>query len=677
MAKTHIGILELDRETALPNLRSTKGGFGFQGTTPKYWNGTQWASFSGGSGNGSLNDAYDDGTTVDVNGLAVRMAGVHATNNVLEMLGTGSGNIIDITNTGTGADIDGTSSTWSVSKTGAAIFNASVTSPVIVSYGAGADANLTINAKGSGTISIGGTSTGAVTVTRALTATASITVTGAAGSDKLTVTAGDVKVTDGSITVADDDNAASLAVANSAATTIGAAAAGGIFQLSAPALTTGSLLSLELTEGTLNGGWYVRAWDVTGSAQVFSVGEDGATIIAGAAGSNVLSITAGDAVLSDGSLALTDADNASTLSVVNNTATTAAVISFVSTTGVFTGVTTGSYMHVSQSALTTGTLARFTAVGATTSVGVVDIATAGLTSGSALRVATSTAAFTTGGKAIEVDLVSAVAGNGMTVTTGGVYTGTGLAVLTAGAMTTGVGLSVVSTTGLTTGSLIRATSSTAGAIATNGAISFSATGNFTSTARAGFVNVAANTTAAGYVSHISATALTTGTILSLDAVEATLTTGKYLECFDGAANDFSIAKYGATIIAGNAQGTAALTVTAGDLVLTAGNATIGGKIIASGTETIAAGGTTTALSLLKTCHYIDADAGGDIFTLANGVEGQIMFIVCASATGVCTVTPATMKGGTNVILNAAGDAVTLAYIGAGWSVVGGNGYTIS
>lgn len=39
MAKSHVGILEVDRETSLPNLRSTKGGFGFEGTTPKYWNG--------------------------------------------------------------------------------------------------------------------------------------------------------------------------------------------------------------------------------------------------------------------------------------------------------------------------------------------------------------------------------------------------------------------------------------------------------------------------------------------------------------------------------------------------------------------------------------------------------------------------------------------------------------
>lgn len=126
------------------------------------------------------------------------------------------------------------------------------------------------------------------------------------------------------------------------------------------------------------------------------------------------------------------------------------------------------------------------------------------------------------------------------------------------------------------------------------------------------------------------------------------------------------------IVTGDASVSGLSTLT-GLATLTAG---IDGKVIFAGTETIAAGGTTTALALTKTCHYIDADAGGDTFTLANGVAGQIMVIVCASATGVATITPATMKWGTSVTLNAAGDTVLLAYVGAGWSIIGGNGYTV-
>jgi hypothetical protein len=64
MAKTHVGILEVDQVTSLPNLRSSKGGFGFEGTTPKYWDGTSWSSFSGsGSGVSSWDELYDNDKT--------------------------------------------------------------------------------------------------------------------------------------------------------------------------------------------------------------------------------------------------------------------------------------------------------------------------------------------------------------------------------------------------------------------------------------------------------------------------------------------------------------------------------------------------------------------------------------------------------------------------------------
>lgn len=100
-------------------------------------------------------------------------------------------------------------------------------------------------------------------------------------------------------------------------------------------------------------------------------------------------------------------------------------------------------------------------------------------------------------------------------------------------------------------------------------------------------------------------------------------------------------------------------------------------MIFAGTETIAAGGTTTALDLTKTCHNIDSDAGGDIFTLANGTAGQIMIIIQKTATGVSTITPATKTGFTSVTFNAAGDSVILQYYTTlGWIIIGGNSYTV-
>jgi hypothetical protein len=119
--------------------------------------------------------------------------------------------------------------------------------------------------------------------------------------------------------------------------------------------------------------------------------------------------------------------------------------------------------------------------------------------------------------------------------------------------------------------------------------------------------------------------------------------------------------------------TPATTIT-GALTLTAG---IAAKVIFTGTETIAAGGTTTALDLTKTIHNIDADAGGDIFTLADGVAGQTMFIIMKTSTGTATITPATKTGFTSVTFNAAGDSVILQfYTTLGWIIMGGNSYAV-
>lgn len=107
------------------------------------------------------------------------------------------------------------------------------------------------------------------------------------------------------------------------------------------------------------------------------------------------------------------------------------------------------------------------------------------------------------------------------------------------------------------------------------------------------------------------------------------------------------------------------------------NVTINKKLILAGTETIVAGGTTTALDLTKTVHYVDADGGGDIFTLAAGTEGQIVTIAMASATGTATITPASFRGGTSVTFNAEGDSVMLQYIASSWTIVGGNSYGVS
>ncbi len=92
------------------------------------------------------------------------------------------------------------------------------------------------------------------------------------------------------------------------------------------------------------------------------------------------------------------------------------------------------------------------------------------------------------------------------------------------------------------------------------------------------------TSAATSAKSVSITAddLIDGTVLYLDATEATLTSGKYIQCYDGAADDFSVAKYGATIIAGNAS-TDVLTITAGDVQITSGDIDLDSGFVAINT----------------------------------------------------------------------------------------------
>jgi hypothetical protein len=119
-----------------------------------------------------------------------------------------------------------------------------------------------------------------------------------------------------------------------------------------------------------------------------------------------------------------------------------------------------------------------------------------------------------------------------------------------------------------------------------------------------------------------------------------------------------------------------LEIEATDDDLTIADLTASGAIVFSGIETIAAGGTTTAADLTLSLHSVDADAGGDIVTLADGTIGQVMTFVCVSATGVLTLTPANLAGGTSVTMNAAGESVILQFVDTNWYIIGGNAYTV-
>jgi len=400
------GIVRFDKEWSSNPLSLDSNGYGLYINSSDqlvYWDGssTSILGTAGSMVNYSLDDAYNDGTEMTVDGAAVTLTGTHATNNTISVTGSGTGNLIDLTNTGSGKDIDGTSSTWYVSAAGAAVFTAITGCDALT-----AAANLTLEATGTGTITLGGTSSGAIGIGAgggAVTITNSLTITGSADATKLTVTAGDVTIANGILSLDSDDTTqgGNLVIPSSAATT------SNCISITADDLTTGAAIYIDSDNGAsfASQGGYLHFID--GTNPVFHVGRYGATTIAGnAEGTDSLTLTkgdlrltdgaliitagaftytAGDMTMSDGSLAITDADDAASFSVTNDTATSATVVALAGS-GVFTGSTTASWMTLTPSGLTSGT--GLYAIGAGLTTGkLVDLATdATMTTGTILNV---------------------------------------------------------------------------------------------------------------------------------------------------------------------------------------------------------------------------------------------------------------------------------------------------
>ena len=477
----------------------------------------------------------------------------------------------------------------------------------------------------------------------------------------------------------------SLLVTDNTVTTFGADAdSSGVAVLRSTSLTTGSLLQLQLTEGTLNGGFYLTCRSV-GVANVMTVGENGRIAIVGAGGSNMLAITGGDIVLSDGSLTMTDADDAASLSITNNTATAASVFVFAGS-GVFTGSTTTSFMTITPSGLTTGTAVYLPVAGLTTGKALHVVANA-LTTGLLVNITSSATAITTTGRMLSISHSGATSTSGTlvefstagtdetilfqltasaalalgtvaSITATSMTTGTGIAMTTLNALTTGIGLHIASSATAITGAGRLVYVNHSGATGTSAILSEFASA---ATDETTIVKVTASAAlAAGKALHISASAMTTGSALYIDATEATITTGKYIQCYDGAADDFSVAKYGATVIAGNATGTAALTLNNGDILSTSGNHTF-----TAGTTVFTPQAIVNANTAISVTHGVTtiANNAGSTHALADGVPGQTKTIICTVYTGDAVITPSNLANGTTITLNAVNDACDLIFLG--------------
>jgi hypothetical protein len=227
----------------------------------------------------------DQALDVLANTMLVTSSGT-GSNDIFDVSSTaiGSGNMISISNGGTGKDISGTSATWTVDKTGAAVFVSATVPTIVATTVTGTTTTLTLAAQGSSAVVIG---TGSNTVTLAKATTLSSTLTSSGSS----VTTGAI------VTVTTSGTYTGTGILSVAAT---AATTGTLALIAGAGLTTGKALTVSATAATLTTGRYFSAYD--GTTEVFGIGTNGhlistqstaPTIATNATGISAAAVTSG------------------------------------------------------------------------------------------------------------------------------------------------------------------------------------------------------------------------------------------------------------------------------------------------------------------------------------------------------------------------------------------------
>jgi hypothetical protein len=561
------------------------------------WDGSTETKLGAGGGGaaGTLDSVYDNGRTITVDNGAVILAGTDEDTAVLSVTGDGdsAGALISLSHTTTSRnDILGSGSNWSVTGDGEATFvRVDLGDDEPIRLGDSNDAVLQW-VSGSSHLDIEGATNfdGDMTIESAHT----LTIAGTDGSTMLTITAGDLVMSDGGVSITDSDDAESFTFINNSATTVGAVASAGVLQVESTSLTTGAAVNVQLTEDTLNGGYYYSAWDATANVRVFSVAENGNVTITGAGDTDALTISNGDVTIDDGSITLVDADDAVSLSVTNNTATTSDVVEI-------SGSGTGRVLHVT----TAGAAAN----------AVVDIeSTEGGTTGPILRL------FHQGGSQAANDVVGRIVFEGEDdAAADNVY------------------------------GRIDAVATTAAAGSEEGRLDF-------------------------YAGDGDG-----GVSLSFEALHDG--TNGIVEIGDGSVTGIlrSNGDFDLQIETGNST-TGNLTITDGangNITLTpngSGKVDIANALLLSKITTSSGEG---AVSVTGNIHEITT-TGADALTLADGTEGQVLFVVMVTDGGDGTLTPTNLAGNdTTITFDAVGDAVTLLFTNDEWYIVGQNGVTVA
>tara|TARA_A200000113_G_scaffold143061_1_gene128563 strand:- start:880 stop:1344 length:465 start_codon:yes stop_codon:yes gene_type:complete len=86
----------------------------------------------------------------------------------------------------------------------------------------------------------------------------------------------------------------------------------------------------------------------------------------------------------------------------------------------------------------------------------------------------------------------------------------------------------------------------------------------------------------------------------------------------------------------------------------------------------------SAASVSTAVSLVDSSGGATGLSLAAGVTGQIKTIICTTAGNNITITPAaTVGSGTTIVLDAAGESVTLMYTGSAWAAIATSSFASS
>ena len=91
------------------------------------------------------------------------------------------------------------------------------------------------------------------------------------------------------------------------------------------------------------------------------------------------------------------------------------------------------------------------------------------------------------------------------------------------------------------------------------------------------------------------------------------------------------------------------------------------------------GSTSTAIEVTNAVTEVNATSAAAPCTIADGANGQMKTIINVSTAGTnaITITPANLRGGSTVTLNAVGETVTLIFKNSNWNVMAGHGFVVA